>query len=195
MSAEGGSGAGPLHGEGRAALLTAAVRVMDRDGMRGLTYRAVAQEAGVSHGLVRHHFGSRDALIREAVLDLAARTLQSTKLESGTGRLEDLGEGTTRMVTEPENLPGVDYELILEARRRPELAPAVHVLYDRYLEATRRELERIGLDDDPALARLVFAALDGLVLQMLVYGRTEDADAAIDRLQELLADRLPRGGR
>jgi AcrR family transcriptional regulator len=168
---------------------------MDREGMRGLTYRAVAQEAGVSHGLVRHHFGSRDALIREAVLDLAARTLQSTKLESGTGRLEDLGEGTTRMVTEPENLPGVDYELILEARRRPELAPAVHVLYDRYLEATRRELERIGLDDDPALARLVFAALDGLVLQMLVYGRTEDADAAIDRLQELLADRLPRGGR
>ena len=75
------------------------------------------------------------------------------------------------MVTEPENLPGVDYELILEARRRPELAPAVQALYDRYLDATRRELERIGLADDPALARLVFAALDGLVLQMLVYGR------------------------
>ena len=171
------------------------MRVLDRDGMRGLTYRSVAQEAGVSHGLVRHHFGTRDALIHEAVLDLAERSLQSTRLESGTGRLEDLGAGTSRMVTDAQNLPGVDYELVLEARRRPELAPAVHALYDRYLDATRRELARIGLADDEPLVRLVFAALDGLVIQMLVYGRVDEADAAIARLHELLADRLPREAR
>ena len=171
------------------------MRVLDRDGMRGLTYRSVAQEAGVSHGLVRHHFGSRDALIHEAVLDLAERSLQSTRLESGTGRLEDLGTGTSRMITDSQNLPGVDYELVLEARRRPELAPAVHALYDRYLDATRRELARIGLAGDEALVRLVFAALDGLVIQMLVYGRVDEADAAIARLHELLADRLPPDAR
>ena len=181
----------PGHGERREALLSAAMRVLDRDGMRGLTYRSVAQEAGVSHGLVRHHFGTRDALIHEAVLDLAERSLQSTRLESGTGRLEDLGAGTSRMITDAQNLPGVDYELVLEARRRPELAPAVHALYDRYLDATRRELDRIGLADDEPLVRLVFAALDGLVIQMLVYGRVDEADAAIARLHELLADRLP----
>jgi AcrR family transcriptional regulator len=180
----------PGHGERREALLSAAMRVLDRDGMRGLTYRSVAREAGVSHGLVRHHFGSRDALIHEAVLDLAERSLQSTRLESGTGRLEDLGAGTSRMVTDAQNLPGVDYELVLEARRRPELAPAVHALYDRYLNATRRELARIGLADDEPLVRLVFAALDGLVIQMLVYGRVDEADAAIARLHELLVDRL-----
>ena len=181
----------PGHGERREALLSAAMRVLDRDGMRGLTYRSVAREAGVSHGLVRHHFGTRDALIHEAVLDLAERSLQSTRLESGTGRLEDLGAGTSRMITDAQNLPGVDYELVLEARRRPELAPAVHALYDRYLDATRRELDRIGLADDEPLVRLVFAALDGLVIQMLVYGRVDEADAAIARLHELLADRLP----
>jgi AcrR family transcriptional regulator len=185
----------PGHGEGRSALLAAAVRVMDRDGMRGLTYRAVAEEAGVTHGLVRHHFGSRDALIHEAVLDLAARQLEITRHGSATGRLADLGTGTTRMLTEPGSLPGVDYELILEARRRPELAPAVHALYDRYLDATRRELARIGLGEDEALARLVFAALDGLVLQMLIYGRTDEAQASIARLHELLAPGLPPDAR
>ena len=185
----------PGHGERREALLSAAMRVLDRDGMRGLTYRSVAREAGVSHGLVRHHFGTRDALIHEAVLDLAERSLQSTRLESGTGRVEDLGAGTSRMVTDAQNLPGVDYELVLEARRRPELAPAVHALYDRYLDATRRELARIGLADDEPLVRLVFAALDGLVIQMLVYGRVDEADAAIARLHELLADRLPQEAR
>src|SRR5689334_21362670 len=185
----------PAHGERREALLSAAMRVLDRDGMRGLTYRSVAREAGVSHGLVRHHFGTRDALIHEAVLDLAERSLQSTRLESGTGRLEDLGAGTSRMITDARNLPGVDYELVLEARRRPELAPAVHALYDRYLDATRHDLARLGLEGDEALVRLVFAALDGLVLQLLVYGRTEDADAAVAKLQELLADRVPPDAR
>jgi AcrR family transcriptional regulator len=190
VSAEPATREGPGHGQGRAALLAAAVRVMDRDGMRGLTYRSVAREAGVSHGLVRHHFGTRDAMIHEAVVDLARRALELTALESGTGRLEDFGAGTTRMVTDPNSLPGFDYELILEARRRPELAPAVHALYDRYLEAARRELERIGLGDDEPLVRLVFAALDGLVLQLLIYGRTQDTDQAIECLRELLAERL-----
>src|SRR5215216_8163389 len=91
----------PGHGERREALLSAAMRVLDRDGMRGLTYRSVAREAGVSHGLVRHHFGSRDALIQEAVLDHSERTLQVTRLGAeDSGRLEDLGVGTTRMVTD-----------------------------------------------------------------------------------------------
>jgi AcrR family transcriptional regulator len=185
------AGARPGHGEGRDALLRAAVRVVDRDGMRGLTYRAVAEEAGVSHGLVRHHFGSRDAMIHEAVADLARRSLELTALESGTGDIERFGAGTTRMVTDPDAFPGFDYELILEARRRPELRPAVHAIYDRYLEATRRELERAGFDEDTdALARVVFAALDGLVLQLLSYARPQDADAAIAALRRLLADHL-----
>ena len=71
------------------------------------------------------------------------------------------------------------------------LRPAVHAIYDRYLEATRRELERAGFDEDTdALARVVFAALDGLVLQLLSYARPEDADAAIAALRRLLADHL-----
>lgn len=47
----------------RDALLRAAIKVTARGGLRALTYRAVAEEAGVVRGLVRFHFGSRDALI------------------------------------------------------------------------------------------------------------------------------------
>ena len=47
----------PGYGEGRDALLTATVRVVARRGLRNLTYRAVAEEAGVTHGLVAHYFG------------------------------------------------------------------------------------------------------------------------------------------
>ena len=45
------------HGDLQQALLTAAETVLGRDGLQGLTLRAVAREAGVSHAAPAHHFG------------------------------------------------------------------------------------------------------------------------------------------
>jgi len=53
------------HGALRDALLTAAERVLERDGLAGLTLRAVAREAGVSHAAPTHHFGDLTGLVSE----------------------------------------------------------------------------------------------------------------------------------
>src|SRR5882724_8324195 len=53
------------HGDLREALLQAAERVLERDGLAGLTLRAVAREAGVSHAAPTHHFGDLTGLISE----------------------------------------------------------------------------------------------------------------------------------
>src|ERR1700710_3141775 len=53
------------HGALRDALLQAAERVLDRDGLPGLTLRAVAREAGVSHAAPTHHFGDLTGLLSE----------------------------------------------------------------------------------------------------------------------------------
>ena len=47
----------------RVSLIAATARVLARDGAAGTSVRAIAKEAGVSPGLVTHHFGSVDALI------------------------------------------------------------------------------------------------------------------------------------
>lgn len=47
----------------RLSLIEAAARVLARDGASGASVRAIALEAGVSPGLVAHHFGGVDALI------------------------------------------------------------------------------------------------------------------------------------
>lgn len=57
----------------REQLLTAAFRVACRDGVRRLTIRAVATEAGVSHGLVLFYFTRKDRLVR-ALLDWLIET-------------------------------------------------------------------------------------------------------------------------
>ncbi|MES2197028.1 MAG: TetR/AcrR family transcriptional regulator [Pseudomonadota bacterium] len=53
------------HGDLHDALLKAAENVLERDGLGGLTLRAVAREAGVSHAAPTHHFGDLTGLVSE----------------------------------------------------------------------------------------------------------------------------------
>ena len=53
------------HGDLHDALLAAAERVLEREGLPGLTLRAVAREAGVSHAAPTHHFGDLTGLLSE----------------------------------------------------------------------------------------------------------------------------------
>ncbi|MBG0851885.1 TetR family transcriptional regulator [Streptomyces spinoverrucosus] len=175
------------YGTGRVALLEAAVRVVARGGLRKLTYRAVAEEAGVTHGLVVHHFGSRDALIEEAVAHAIRSSLSSSQLDTGTGAADDFAVGLGSMVESGPELQAFQYELLLEARRRPELLPQLRALYEEYFEATRHDLSRtLSRPVGRGLSRLVFAALEGLVLHQLVFGEREVTEEALTELRGLL---------
>jgi AcrR family transcriptional regulator len=173
-------------GEGREALLDAAIRVVAATGLRGLTIRSVSAEAGVTHGLVRHHFGSRGGLVDETVRHAARISVDASALEPGTGSVEDMASHLGELVQEQAELQAFQFELLLEARRRAELLPHMQEVYDDYIAATQRELERAGLGDDIALARAVFAAFDGLVLQQVVFGRPGDTRASVDQIHEML---------
>ncbi|MFJ5921200.1 TetR/AcrR family transcriptional regulator [Kitasatospora sp. NPDC092948] len=176
------------YGTGRTALLEAAVRVVARGGLRNLTYRAVAEEAGVTHGLVVHHFGSRDALIEEAVAHAIRSSISSSALEAGADGPAEFATGLVDMVEAGPELQVFQYELMLEARRRPELLAHLRGLYEEYFEASRRELGRILPGPvSPGLSRLVFAALEGLVLHQLVFGERAATEDALAELRALLA--------
>ena len=53
------------HGDLPAALLDAALAILETDGIAGLTLRAVARGAGVSHMAPAHHFGDLTGLLSE----------------------------------------------------------------------------------------------------------------------------------
>jgi TetR/AcrR family transcriptional regulator, regulator of biofilm formation and stress response len=178
----------PRHGQGREALLRATVHVVAREGLRGLTYRAVADEAGVANTLVAHHFGTRDALLQAALEWAAEQSIGISLLEPATGRLNDFAAGLAELVQGDADMQAFQYELALEARRRPELMPAVERMYRGYIEATRRELMRLGLDEpNDDLARAVFALLDGIVLQQTLFGDQAATEQVVERLRSLLA--------
>jgi len=51
------------HGDLKRVLLDVALKLLDRDGIEGVTIRAVAREAGVSHGAPVNHYRDRGALL------------------------------------------------------------------------------------------------------------------------------------
>ena len=161
------------YGTGKEALLAATVHVVARKGLRGLTYRAVAEIAGVNNSLVAHHFGSRDALI-EAALDWSVnRSIGLSGLENLPTNEEDFCGRLMAVIRENPDIQTFQYEMILEAKRRPELAGAVRRLYKSYISAISTGLGHIGISGDTGVAQAAFAALDGLVLQ-LIAGMDED---------------------
>jgi AcrR family transcriptional regulator len=50
----------------RSSLMEATLTCVARHGLQGATVRKITEEAGVTPGLVRHYFGSKDELIRNA---------------------------------------------------------------------------------------------------------------------------------
>lgn len=173
------------YGTGREALLEAAIRVVAEQGLRHLTYRAVAREAGVTHGLVTHHFGTRDELISQALTYSLQRSVPVISPEPGSGRLDVLLTGLAALVAAYPELQAFQYELALEARRTPELAPDLRSLYRSYREALRCELSAAGVTDERVVA-LVFATVDGLVFQQVCGLNDLDTDDVIQALRTLL---------
>ncbi|HSV02648.1 MAG TPA: TetR family transcriptional regulator C-terminal domain-containing protein [Phenylobacterium sp.] len=63
------------HAERREIFAAAALRVIMREGVAGLTVRAVAAEAGFTTGALTHYFNSKDQLLIEAS-ELSARLVR-----------------------------------------------------------------------------------------------------------------------
>jgi DNA-binding transcriptional regulator YbjK len=163
------------------------LRAVAKYGFAGLTYRAVAAEAGVTHGLVSYHFGSLDAMIGEALVLAADEAIRDSRVTVSSGELSAFADRVSTLVSEDPDAQTYQFELTFEARRRPELASQVRALYENYYRVTERSLVELGIERDQALTRLVFAALDGLVLQQLIFGDADATDASIERLHKLLA--------
>jgi AcrR family transcriptional regulator len=177
----------PGYGEGRQALVEAAIRVVGRAGLRGLTHRAVAAEAGVTQGLVAHHFGGRPELLRAALQEAFSRSIERSSLDPPSGRLEDFAGDLSTRADEAADEEAFQFEVALEARRHAELRADTRALYDAYHDATADALAHVGLpSDDPDLVRAVFAALDGLVFQQLLYGEPERTDRALCVLRDMV---------
>jgi TetR/AcrR family transcriptional regulator, regulator of biofilm formation and stress response len=172
-------------GAAREALCAALVRVVARSGLDGVTYRSVAKEAGLSHGAASYHFATRDEMIQEALLWASRHSIQTSRI-SVSDDLDDLAGDLGQLMTDFPEESMFSFELVLASVRRPELAADIRASYGEFIDAVRASLESLGFGEDPELARVVFATIDGLSIQHLIYRDRRATEEGVKVLQGLL---------
>src|SRR6201989_1654053 len=115
------------HGALRAALLAAAQGVRERDGLAGLTLRAVAREAGVSHAAPTHHFGDLTGLVSElaAIGFQQFNTAMAAAGSSGPSPLDKAMARAKAYVAYARAHPGM-YGLMFRTERIDMTPPSLH---------------------------------------------------------------------
>ncbi|MFC8367611.1 TetR/AcrR family transcriptional regulator [Streptomyces sp. NPDC057239] len=153
----------------RAVIRDEALRLFAERGPESVTVRQIAGAAGVSAGLVVHHFGSKDGLRQEVdqyVLAVFEAMLGELTGEGGQELLEpgagsaSLSEAFARHLPAGSPLPGYLRRLLLTG------ADTGRVLFRRLFELSRRTLDELvaaGTADpgrDPAVRAAVLLAND-----------------------------------
>ncbi|MFC7849193.1 TetR/AcrR family transcriptional regulator [Arthrobacter sp. NPDC057388] len=174
------------YGDGRDALLAAVVDVVAEKGLRGVTYRSVAGRAGVNHTLITHHFGSIEGLLAATLEWAVQRSIDETGLARVADFDEQFADALLDSVSSEPELQLFQFEMLLEARRKPELRALLDRLYDNYISTVESALRGRSLHTDEELSRAVFAALDGLMLQFLTFGNPAKIRAAVIQVGRLL---------
>jgi DNA-binding transcriptional regulator YbjK len=181
----------------REQILEATLRVIGRSGREAVTHRAVAEEAGVPLGSTTYYFDSRDDLLGQA-LEHVARKEADRHLQLG----QELRKAKTprqladmlldQLVYEIDDRDAyiAEYELWLEAGRRPDLREAATAWCDAVQLSVAGAMEKLGSTDPAMDASLVVAAIDGLGERVLA--REDDPAAAAKEFRPQLRRLIER---
>ncbi len=162
----------------RAALIEAAAASLSERGAGGASVRDVAARAGVSPGLIRHHFGGFSALMAQTYREVVARV--DASLDAAVAAAGDDPRSRLLAFLEASFAPGIVDADLLGAwlgfwglvRTDPDAA-AVHAeTYVAYRIRLEELLAPLGVEDVRGAAIGLSALLDGLWLELCL-----DADA------------------
>ena len=195
------------HGALHHALLEAAERVLERDGLAGLTLRATAREAGVSHAAPKHHFGDLTGLLSE----LAALGFQKFGNEVGSAReraetseskFDSSGEAYVRFALRHPAM----FQLMFRGERldmsRPALRLALTLSFQNFAGAIGElrhepvDFEHLSLPQAVDMVR-AWSLVHGFALLLQdhrldnVMSRLPHGTTAIDLLRAILTPRTP----
>jgi AcrR family transcriptional regulator len=174
----------------RADLLTATVELLSQRPARDVTVREIAERAGVQHSMITRHFGSKRALVAEAVAQVSA------DYSTAVAAADDPPDGYVLALRHLRSAPASGLVLTASDDRRTgedaeERFPGLAVHLQHLLGA--------GADDD-----LETRVLAGLLISTVIawgLGRDTAMDAMdiprdrtdeVDRIAEDLVGRLVR---
>lgn len=162
-------------------LMDAAERLLYDVGYAGVTTRAVAEEAGVKHGLVHYYFGSMDELLTQTLerfVDQLAEALEALYEDPGLSFADKWRLGSQFWVDEPASrFPKILLELLAMGWNMRSLQPRLTQVHARFRAIFERHfgqaLRDYGLDETQFPLKVIVAAVTSFQLGLIVEGLSD----------------------
>jgi AcrR family transcriptional regulator len=192
-------GMGPIR---REQICRAAATVIAREGFAGSTMRMVAEEAGVSTGMLNHYFANRQDLLTQALVFVSERA-QARMHEAiqgippGRERLVALLDSALAEGQEVSETWRVWINAYGEAVRLADLRHTIESRLNSWYELIDEALEGlVPADDDGSIpwAWRFDAILNGLAIQALTSEAELDGERIRDEVIRMLFREIPASG-
>lgn len=153
-------------------MLNAAAKIIEKEGLAGLSVREAARRAGVSHNAPYRHFSDREALL--AALAAEGFSELGKALEKRTGR--ELGEAYVRFALERPQLFRLMFGGQLALERHGELRAQAEATYGRLAKAFA------GPGDEANFAAAAAWSLVHGLAQLILDGHLDDNEAFVKKV-------------
>ena len=151
--------------ESREKILSSALRLFARHGYAATTVRMIAEEAGVSQGLLYNYYDGKDALLRSIFERSRGDVRESFERAAGGAtpreRLERLVGAAFDIVRENLSFWRLNYQLRMQPGVLEGLDEAVRAWSESVLAQLEELLRSAGVASPEIEARLFFASIDG----------------------------------
>ena len=178
--------------ERRAELVQAAIQVATREGLAATTTRRIAQELGISVGIVHYCFRSKEELLHEVIRVITEAQVVAARAAITPGAdiassVRNAFLGFWQLVEATPDAQLLTYELTSWALRNAETEPLAREQRAAQLAGIEQILDEIStatgatwsLPPDQ-LARMTLAITDGVTLGWLVDRDTKSAVQALE---------------
>jgi AcrR family transcriptional regulator len=177
----------------RAKLLNAALELFATRGYAAASVDAIADEAGVSAGLLYHHFDGKaavlNAIFEQSLADVQATFAAADRQRDARDRLPALLRSALSIVPRHRQFWAVWYGLRMQKDVLETLGPSVAQFTKAIVRTLEKYLEDIEWPDAAIEARLLFAQIDGLCQHYVL----DPAHYPLERVIERLVARYAEG--
>jgi len=176
-------------------LLTGAVHVVARSGLRGLTHRAVDAEAGLPEGSCSAVMRTRLALLTQLTEYVTAQFARdiadlTQRIEEHVGDEQYPLEQTVAMLRswlQDTDLLLVRLELTIEGSRQPAVAEILQAQWGELVRIVQHAMVATGKEHNPVGAPTLIAAIDGVLLRAVREQPANRAGFLHDSLELLMS--------
>jgi len=181
----------------RKQIVDTAIRTIATRGFANTTLNNIAEEAGVSTGVITYHFRNKDDLIEQSI-----KKLFEAPNEYVIGRVEEKASHRDKLRTYISatirfNMENRDhcvaliysFSSITSQEHRQEVIVKHHTKIRRFLEKILRDGQstgEFGRLDAAVLAQIIFGAIEGLLTQWVLEPNATDLSRASKQLIDMI---------